>query len=131
MNIGLDYDDTFAADKTLWTMFILNAKERGHDVRFVTFRFEHPNGYSNDDLILDASKLDIPVIFTNGIQKDDVTRSLGFFVDVWIDDFPLAIPSGDHVVGMAKGIHVNDFRNRKPPKEIAKPVYSEEPLIIK
>ena len=131
MNIGLDYDDTYTADKELWNTFIFQAIKRGHDVRFVTFRFERPNGYINDDILSDAAAIGIPVIFSNGRQKDDVTKELGYFVDIWIDDFPLGIPAGDHVIGMARGVQVNEFRRKsRADEEITKPVYSEEPLVI-
>lgn len=130
MNIGLDYDDTFTADKMLWGEFIFLCKSRGHDIRFVTFRFENPNGYTNEDIYADADVYGIPVICTNGIQKDDFTKQLGFFVDVWIDDFPLAIPAGDHIVGMARGVQVNDFR-RRDDSNITRPVYSDDTLVIR
>lgn len=127
MNIGLDYDDTFTADEQLWELFVGLAKSRGHDVRFVTFRFEHPNGYSNDDLLAHARRLDIPVIFCNGIQKDTVTKSIRFPVDIWIDDFPVGIPVKEHLLNMAEGVRVNDDKKRTT---LASPVYSEEPLQI-
>lgn len=130
MKIGLDYDDTFTADKEMWTHIVGLMKSRGHDVRIVTYRFAEPNGYTNDELMADAASLDIPVIFCNGVQKDSVTQSLGFFVDVWIDDFPVGIPKMDHLDGMLKGVRLNDLR-AAPPVEIASPVYSEEPLVIR
>ena len=112
MNIGLDYDDTYTADPKMWDLFVHLAKDRGHDVRIVTFRFESPNGYSNEDVVHTSEKLGIPVIFCNGVQKDKVTIDLGFVVDVWIDDFPVGIPLGEHLVGMAQGIRINDDRKR-------------------
>lgn len=130
MNIGLDYDDTFTADEELWSDFIYKCKSKGHDIRFVTFRFAETPSYDNRDCIADAEALDIPIIFCNGVQKDDVTQQLGFFVDVWIDDFPVGIPKKDHLEGMAKGVRLNDLR-QAPPVEIAPPVYSEEPLVIR
>lgn len=121
MNIGLDFDDTITADVGLWELFVAAAKERGHDVRIVTFRFERPNGYSNDDVHLVAKRFGVPVIFCNGVQKDEVTRALGFTVDIWIDDFPVGIPIGQHLTSMANGVRINDDRKRT---QLTNPTYS-------
>lgn len=128
MNIGLDYDDTITADEQLWELFVHAARGRGHDVRIVTFRFANPSTYVNDDVYRVAERFGIPVIFCNGVQKDEVTTSLGFPVDVWIDDFPVGIPLGEHLVGMAQGVRIN--RTRATSIEIPKPTYSEQPLQI-
>lgn len=130
MNIGLDYDDTYTSDKKLWRSVVALMQAKGYDVRFVTYRFAEPNGYHNHDIKIDAECLQIPIIFCNGVQKDDVCRQLGFFVDIWIDDFPVGIPQKDHLDGMLKGVRLNDLR-AAPPVEIAAPVYSEEPLVIR
>ena len=130
MNIGLDYDDTYTSDKKLWRSVVVLMQEKGYDVRFVTYRFAEPNGYDNHDIKIDAECLQIPIIFCNGVQKDEVCRQLGFFVDIWIDDFPVGIPKKDHLDGMLKGVRLNDLR-AAPPVEIAAPVYSEEPLVIR
>lgn len=130
MNIGLDYDDTYTSDKKLWRSVVALMQEKGYDVRFVTYRFAEPNGYDNHDIKIDAECLQIPIIFCNGVQKDEVCRQLGFFVDIWIDDFPVGIPKKDHLDGMLKGVRLNDLR-AAPPVEIAAPVYSEEPLAIR
>lgn len=130
MNIGLDYDDTYTSDKKLWRSVVALMQEKGYDVRFVTYRFSEPNGYDNHDIKIDAECLQIPIIFCNGVQKDEVCRQLGFFVDIWIDDFPVGIPKKDHLDGMLKGVRLNDLR-AAPPVEIAAPVYSEEPLVIR
>lgn len=130
MNIGLDYDDTYTSDKKLWRSVVALMQEKGYDVRFVTYRFAEPNGYDNHDIKIDAECLQIPIIFCNGVQKDEVCRQLSFFVDIWIDDFPVGIPKKDHLDGMLKGVRLNDLR-AAPPVEIAAPVYSEEPLVIR
>uniref|UniRef100_A0AAU6NVH1 Uncharacterized protein n=1 Tax=Escherichia phage 1-6bf TaxID=3117708 RepID=A0AAU6NVH1_9CAUD len=130
MNIGLDYDDTYTSNKKLWRSVVALMQAEGYDVRFVTYRFAEPNGYDNHDIKIDAECLQIPIIFCNGVQKDEVCRQLGFFVDIWIDDFPVGIPQKDHLDGMLKGVRLNDLR-AAPPVEIAAPVYSEEPLVIR
>lgn len=130
MNIGLDYDDTFSADPELWELLIHAAKARGHDVRIVTFRFESTSAYANDDVIEDAKKNGIPVIFCNGIQKDRVTRDLGFPVDIWIDDWPVGIPIAEHLAGMAVGARRDALRYTPPNFVSQETKYSEEPLVI-
>ena len=94
--IALDYDDTFTADKDLWTMFVDRARKNGHEVRFVTFRKEgydegraawkHP--LDNSDILADAEELGIRIVFCGHKQK----RSM-FAADIWIDDSPELIPS--------------------------------------
>lgn len=130
MNIGLDYDDTITADVELWELFVHLAKSRGHDVRIVTFRFATPHNYVNDDVYAVSERFGIPIIFCNGVQKDEVTKSLDFPVDVWIDDFPVGIPLGEHLVGMAKGVRINDRPRTTLSVQIPKPTYSEQPLQI-
>lgn len=109
MIIALDYDDTFTADKELWTWFVDRAKKSGHEVSFVTFRHEDkPARGNNDDILEDASDLGIPIVFTNGQQKKHHFRP-----DVWIDDMPILIPTYEELVGMAKGCeNSKDVENR-------------------
>ena len=83
--IALDYDETFTANKNLWTLFVHSAKALNCNVTFVTYR--HQDGY-NDDILADARALGIPVIYSNGKPKSSV-----FKPDVWIDDKPITIPS--------------------------------------
>ena len=90
MKIAIDYDDTFTADPELWRFFIAKAKERGHTVSFVTFRWEPDEGYDpihNADIKKDAAELDIEIVFTHGQQKAN-----HFDADIWIDDMPEVIP---------------------------------------
>lgn len=94
MKIALDYDGTFTEDKEMWTAFVSLCKGRGHDVRFVTFRVHYyePWARGNEDILADAANLDIPVIFTNGEQKQKF-----FDADVWIDDHPELISEASSV----------------------------------
>ena len=83
MNIALDFDDTYTRDPIMWGKFIEMAKERGHDIRIVTFRkrtMTHP--------ALDYMSQMIPVIYTEYIQKRKYTNDIGWNVDIWIDDSP-------------------------------------------
>jgi hypothetical protein len=89
--IALDYDDTFTADKELWTWFVERAKLNGHEVSFVTFRGEdaiQPTPEWNDDIKEDAAELGIEIVFCNRQQKRH-----HFQADVWIDDMPEVIPT--------------------------------------
>lgn len=82
LRISLDYDKTFTADKQLWINFVNDAKQRGHEVTFVTFRYEN-RGDENKDILQDAKELDIKVVFTNYQPKSTI-----FKADIWIDDQP-------------------------------------------
>ena len=89
MKFGLDYDGTYTADRVLWKAFTRLARERGHEVSFVTFRREdgHRDSEdapkSNDDVLKSSERMGIPVIFSNGKPKRDC-----YAADVWIDDHP-------------------------------------------
>jgi hypothetical protein len=94
VNIALDFDDTYTRDPALWDQFIQNAKERGHDVRVVTFRKR-----SMTDPALDYLGQTIPVIFTEYTQKRAFTNKMGWMVDIWIDDSPEFIVEPMYIVG--------------------------------
>ena len=94
VNIALDFDDTYTRDPALWDQFIQNAKERGHDVRVVTFRKR-----SMTDPALDYLGQTIPVIFTEYTQKRAFTNKMGWMVDIWIDDSPEFIVNPVVMVG--------------------------------
>jgi len=83
MKIALDFDDTYTRDPDFWNKFIDDAKDRGHDIRIVTFRKS-----TMTDPALDWLASNIPVIFTEYMQKRAFCNQLGFLVDVWIDDSP-------------------------------------------
>jgi len=85
LSIALDYDETFTADRELWTLFVFAAINKGHKVTFVTYRYE---GLNNEDIITDAKQLGIEIVFTGCGQKSEC-----FKADIWIDDCPITIPS--------------------------------------
>lgn len=131
LKIALDYDDTFTADKAMWANIVMFMKANGCDVRFVTFRHEHPSTFSNEDILQDSDKLSIPIIFCEGVPKKTVTSQRMFHPDIWIDDCPELIPTEDELYNTL--LHINR-RNRV---EIApqnqqqiSTGYSEETLII-
>lgn len=94
MNIALDFDDTYTRDPTLWNKFIEDAKDRGHDIRIVTFRKK-----VMEDPALNYLALSIPVIYTEYQQKRQFTNNMGWIVDVWIDDSPEFIVNNIPLIG--------------------------------
>lgn len=136
LNIALDYDDTYTANKGLWFNFVMLCKSQKCDVRFVTARFETTDKYSNEDIYLDASGLKIPIIFCNGVQKAQRCADVGFDVDIWIDDFPVLIPLEKELECILRGVKVNDAKQRivlstsDKGKEEQKPKWSSTPLVI-
>ncbi len=95
LKIAIDWDGTFTGDPELWSAFIKEAVFRGHDVAFVTGRnkLSHYHPYKGMDSLEDTAKhLGVPVIYTEGQQKQDV-----YGADVWIDDRPDAVV-GHHQV---------------------------------
>ncbi len=94
MKIALDFDDTYTRDPEFWNKFIDDAKDRGHDIRIVTFRKS-----TMTDPALDWLASTIPVIFTEYIQKRAFCNHMGFIVDVWIDDSPEFIVEPRYIIG--------------------------------
>jgi hypothetical protein len=89
MNISIDFDDTFTADRLLFTHFIRIAKEQGHNVYCVTMR--HPT--DSEEVYNSIGKLigKDHCIFTEGKAKELFCFTKGITIDVWIDDMPGAI----------------------------------------
>lgn len=85
MKIGIDFDCTLTADLNLFSDFIRDAKDKGHDVRIVTYRhFDN----TSDNILEIAADLDIDIIFTNHVKKHDFCEQLGWLPDIWVDDKP-------------------------------------------
>jgi hypothetical protein len=106
MKIGLDYDETYTADRELWKLFVYAAIQKGHEVKFVTYR---DSRYENSDIMNDAYELGIHVIFTGGKQKSNF-----YDADVWIDDSPETIPTAPMLGGMYDGCLASDDMEGKP-----------------
>jgi hypothetical protein len=101
MRLGLDFDDTVSLDPELFGALIELFKARGHEVIIVTIR--QGNNALNSDVLDFAKEHDVDVIFTEGKQKAPFCNKLGKHVDVWMDDYPAAIPSVNKLAGMAFG----------------------------
>lgn len=92
MKISLDFDGTITADPVFWCAFIMDAKDRGHDVITVTHRRDTPENRRAIENILGPSHL---VIFAYDRPKKLAAIEAGHQVDIWIDDAPHGIGTGD------------------------------------
>jgi hypothetical protein len=82
LNIALDCDGTYTADRELWDAFIKLAQARGHTVTIVTMRRE-----------CEAVKNPpCEVIYTARQAKERF-----YLADIWIDDQPWHV-RGDHAL---------------------------------
>lgn len=97
MKIALDFDDTYTRDTIFWDGVIDSALARGHDIRIVTFRKS-----AMQDPALNYLALKIPIIYTEFNQKRPYCESVGFLVDVWIDDSPEFIVNNTSLIIGAK-----------------------------
>ena len=79
---GIDLDDTISADKELFREIIGAIQRRGHAVWIVTAR----NDGDYCDILAEFENIVDKVVFSAQQAKQDVVD-----VDIWIDDFPLAI----------------------------------------
>jgi hypothetical protein len=107
MIIALDYDDTYTADRNLWDIFIDAARDRGHSIAFVTFRYGGGGSYQgveydNSDIEEDAERMNLQIVYTNAKQKQHC-----FKADIWIDDNPHLVASYANMIGMARGCEIN------------------------
>ncbi|MCQ6312458.1 hypothetical protein [Citrobacter portucalensis] len=89
LNIAVDFDGTFTANTALFCQLVGQMLKYGADVRIVTFRFSTGN---NSDIITWGERLNVPVIFTEGKQKEAFCEALGWEPNIWIDDDPRFIP---------------------------------------
>lgn len=102
LQIALDYDETYSADRELWDLFIYAARSKGHEVTFCTYR-DSRWIRENEDIESDADRMGMEIVYTGGKQKMHV-----FKADIWIDDDPSTIV--DHVTlgNMYDGCLVNN-----------------------
>lgn len=80
---GLDYDDTVTENPALFLAMVKLIQEYGCDVLIVTARQQ--SGW-DEGLRKFHAESEIDVIFTGAKAKCDIVG-----IDIWIDDFPLAI----------------------------------------
>ena len=87
MNISIDYDATYTADRELWDTFIKSAQSRGHTVICVTKRGPSNGGQGTADI----TDKDVVVIYTDRAAKKAFVEAMGIRIDIWIDDWPLSL----------------------------------------
>lgn len=88
--ISLDYDNTYTRDPEMWLEFVKDAQKRGHKVYCITYRYEH----ECIDMDSRLTQL-VEVIPTGRRAKRSFARTMLIQVDIWIDDQPDYIVSGD------------------------------------
>lgn len=91
IRIGVDFDDTFTADRVLWRDFMRRASARGHKIVCVSCRPDDEENRAEMSVQLPAF---VPLFLTSGAPKEWFMREQGLPVDVWIDDYPDCIKNG-------------------------------------
>lgn len=97
MTIAIDFDDTFMADVNAWSAVIEVLKNAGHKVICVSAR---RNDFRNKQELQRALPTGVEVLLSYDMPKRAFAISLGYLVDVWIDDTPEAIPSKQDMIRM-------------------------------
>ena len=85
MLICIDYDGTYTEDPLLWSMFIVQAKNKNHKVICCTMRYEKSEG---DEVKMYLEGLVDKIYFTEREAKKKYLSNLGIFPKIWIDDMP-------------------------------------------
>ncbi|HFU2857315.1 TPA: hypothetical protein ACGQ50_000855 [Enterobacter cloacae] len=104
LRVALDFDGTFSANPAMFCQVVGMMRKYGADVRFVTFRFGSGN---NSDIMYWANSLNLPVLFTEGKQKEPFCEAAGWRPDIWIDDDTRFIPHVKELEDVAHGCRVN------------------------
>jgi len=94
MIVAIDYDDTYTADPTAWSAVIRLLQEFGHKVVCVTQRVDPWMQEVHDAF----EPLNVPVV-SGGAPKVETAAEAGYFIDVWIDDYPRGILVARRFVG--------------------------------
>lgn len=86
MNIGIDFDGTYAAKPEFFRALVALAKDHGITPYVITQRCAMFR-----DEVRSVVGLDIEVIWASGQTKEDAARRAGVEIDVWMDDNPLSV----------------------------------------
>lgn len=89
---SLDFDDTFTADPELWSFFVAKAQVLGHRVVCVTARFKTEGNLQELKRALPGG---VEILFCGPTPKRKHATNNAIEIDVWIDDYPEAIVTGD------------------------------------
>ena len=91
MVVAIDYDGTITRDTRGFAVIIVWLLIRKHTVVIITQRSEE----QGDDVVKFVDELkpdhDVPIIWSSGKAKQVAAIEAGYFVDVWMEDNPLAI----------------------------------------
>lgn len=91
---AIDFDDTFTADRVLWTGWIKSAQARGHRVYCVTARRDSDENREVLSGVFAECGVSVPIVFSNLGSKLYTMEKRGVKVDIWIDDAPYAVVHG-------------------------------------
>lgn len=86
LTIAIDFDKTWTADPALWSGFAETAFARGHEVIIVTRRSEIPFDELKANLV--NRRLAEEYVTCDMAFKRETMESLGYTVDIWVDDEP-------------------------------------------
>lgn len=91
MILGIDFDDTYTRDPSMWNQIAQFMLDRGHSVYIVSARHEHEMIEVKETIgqIIGEDNC----IGTNGKPKKNYIweHHNNLFIDVWIDDQPEAV----------------------------------------
>lgn len=94
LTFALDYDNTFTADRLLWSDFIHHAQSRGHTIYCVTARRDTAENLSELTADFESYSCNIPIVFSNLHSKVEEMDKQNIKIDIWIDDAPYALVHG-------------------------------------
>ena len=84
--IAIDYDDVISLNIKAWKQIINIFTSFGATVYIVTYR--NSTDFEDMDLTIPNVK---DIIFTNATAKRKYCKSIGIYVNIWIDDMPDSI----------------------------------------
>lgn len=87
LTFALDFDGTFAAAPELFREFAALIRKNGHQVIMVTQRCAK----FADDIAAVVQDPELPVLYANGMSKEDAAALWGYVVNVWVDDSPFSV----------------------------------------
>ncbi len=83
LTFGLDFDDTVTRNMPMFIDIVNTILKHGGDIYIVTARAENGWCYELREFVEETG---LTVIFSEATAKQDIAE-----IDIWIDDFPLAI----------------------------------------
>jgi len=93
VTLSIDYDNTWTQDPDFWAKVAELGRALGHRVIICSQRPEPPHPAGAEVIQACRDYVDA-VILCSGESKRKATSLRGFAVDVWVDDFPIAVEEG-------------------------------------